>query len=237
MSESRSKICLVTIELAPFTPGGIGVLAANLAHHYAEHSDFSVLIAGDARVEKDVFSALFPRAQLINLSDVTLVNTDLTPPDHAYTTASWHRLSANICNALKALSADGTIFDIIEFADWGGLAFCTLQEKLLGHFQSSQIYVRLHSSEVMLRGVQPVRGSESYSNLLDLERKCLRDADKVIGHIASVAEATRCRLGFDHSWLENVLILPPPVIVGKTGETIRVALETLTLPPTLIQFH
>ncbi len=126
--------CFVTTELAPFTKGGIGVLLSNLLKHYnSTASSFAVLYAGETKIDKLAFEVHYPNARLYDVKGL-LLNQKFKPslPDWAFTSHPFHLLSYKVSLALQTLKEEGIQFDIIEFPDWGGLAFCALQDKLLG---------------------------------------------------------------------------------------------------------
>ncbi|MFV0296159.1 MAG: glycosyltransferase [Hyphomicrobiaceae bacterium] len=115
--------------------------------------------------------------------------------------------------ALKKLESDTGPFDIIEFTDWGGPAFYTIQEKKLGTaFDKSVLSVRLHSSEGSLRAYE-TRGW-GFENLVisDMERSALRDADIVVGHLQTIVEANKQLYCFDETWLVKTLVNVPPIV-------------------------
>lgn len=213
--------CFVTTELAPFTKGGIGVLLSNLLKHYnSTASSFAVLYAGETKIDKLAFEVHYPNARLYDVKGL-LLNQKFKPslPDWAFTSHPFHLLSYKVSLALQTLKEEGIQFDIIEFPDWGGLAFCALQDKLLGRLGEATIAVRLHSTDSILRPWQPSQGAESSSVLADIERKALRDADKIIAHLPTIAKANAEFYGFDDAWHKRVKIEMPPVYVDSITRT------------------
>lgn len=214
------KLCLVAPELAPFTAGGIGVLLSNLLREYDMAGvQFHVLALNDWQVDNRSFEATLPGVTLWRLADLDGAIDPLRhPPEWAFTTHRWHYRSYQVAQALGRLASRGVVFDVVEFPDWGGLAFCTTQDKLLGKWSDTQIAVRLHSTDSILRAGQPVAGSAAAAHLADLERKALNDADIIVAHLDSIAQATRDHFGFDDAWREKVRIDAPPIAM-KTSET------------------
>ena len=207
------KICFVTSELSPFTQGGIGVLIQNLILEYeCENVDFHVLSVDEWQVDEVSFSTIYPEVKYWRVHDLMgELSPVLNPPESSFTTHQWHYKSYQAAKALQQLALRGVEFDIVEFPDWGGLAFCSCQEKLLGNWNKTRISIRLHSTDSILRQGQPVMGSANAAHLADLERKALRDADIIVAHLYTVAEATKAHFGFDESWLTRVRIDAPPI--------------------------
>lgn len=233
------KVCFVSQEIAPFSPGGVGVLVHNLLKEYSDQNvDFHVLSIGDLFVDEISFNQIFPNATLWNLSKLVEERgkSHIAPPEWAFTTHYWHYKSYQIAQALLHLSSKGIVFDIVEFPDWCGLAFCSCQEKLLGNLDQTLIAVRLHSTDSILRSGEPVLGGEKAANLSDLERKSLQDADIVVAHLQTIVEATREHFGFTKSWMEKVRINRPPVLVSRASQSIPLGPETPICFPSKIQF-
>lgn len=218
-----TAVCFVTQELAPFTGGGIGVLIGSLIKHYqSSETQFSVLFCGQEPINSNRFSAVYPKAKLHNSSEMNIgASKHESPPSWAFTTGEWHYKSYVAMAALKELRGRGEKFDVIEFPDWGGLAFCTCQEKLLGNFAEAQLAIRLHSTDTILRPGYVASASERNANLSDIERKSLRDADVIVAHLSTVAVATQRRFGFPDPWMNKVRVNTPPVVdIDVGGESI-----------------
>ncbi|NLS00664.1 glycosyltransferase [Rhizobium sp. P38BS-XIX] len=232
------KICFVAPELSPFSTGGIGVLLHNLLVEYQDEDvEFHVLALRDSSIDNNVFKHIFPKTILWRSVDLVQTTTDpaLNPPDWAFTTHPWHYKSYQAAQALKAIAALGNAFDVIEFPDWGGLAFCAIQEKLLGNLGGALLAVRLHSTDSILRAGQPVIGGHAAANLADLERKSLLDADLVVAHLASIARATQQHFGFSTKWLSAVRIDAPPIPMKSATKSIRFETTTDICFPSKIQ--
>ncbi|ASW04889.1 glycosyltransferase [Rhizobium sp. 11515TR] len=232
------KICFVAPELAPFSAGGIGVLIHNLLIEYEDEKvEYHVLALSDSSIDNNVFAHIFPKATLWRSADVLPMTSDaaLAPPDWAFTTHPWHFKSYQAAQALKDLAARGIVFDIVEFPDWGGLGFCATQEKLLGNLGSTLISVRLHSTDSILRAGEPVTGGHGAANLSDLERKSLLDADIVVAHLSSIAEATQKHFGLSQEWLASVHVDSPPIPLKPASKSITFEATTNICFPSKIQ--
>lgn len=230
------KICLVAPEIAPFTSGGIGVLLHNLIKQYqSPDTEFHVLELGDLHVADVEFKAAFPNVVRWNATElVSEYRTAVHPPEWAFTTHAWHFKSYQAARALQQLRDNEVVFDVVEFPDWGGLAFCSCQDKLL-HGWNTLIAVRLHSTDSILRAGQPSNGGAATAILADLERKALRDADIVIAHLDSVARATKSHFGFDDAWFGKVRVDAPPVAAAPADRTIAFDVDTSICFPSKIQ--
>ncbi|WP_431274083.1 glycosyltransferase family 2 protein [Variovorax ureilyticus] len=158
-------------------------------------------------------SAAFPGLRVISID--TLDEQDRFvqhPPARAYSTSVEQWRSAVIFRSLAALN-ETTAIEYVEFPDRGGLAFCTLQERNLRNFLGeATIAVRLCSSWTQLLDAEAQVVDGRRLNLSDLERKCLRDCDRVIAAVPSVAEATRVAFAFPaEEWNARVVMhaIPP----------------------------
>ncbi len=232
------RICFVAPELYPFSSGGVGVLIHNILTKYSGlDSEMHVLAVGELAIDQVAFENIFPGVTLWRVSNLSAASDDPAriPPEWAFTTHPWHYRSHCVARALLRMAAEGVVFDVVEFPDWGGLAFCASQEKLLGKFGETAIAVRLHSTDSILRAGQPVLGGESAATLSDLERKALRDADFVIAHLMPIAEATRAHFGFLDEWLTKVRVNAPPIPLKGAECSIIFGPETTICFPSKIQ--
>lgn len=231
------KICFVAQELAPFTAGGIGVMLKNLICQYAgSEVELNILGLEDWNVDDVTFSVEYPNVKRWLVAD--LIGEQIQgkhPPEWAFTTHPWHYRSYQVAQALGNLALQGIDFDVVEFADWGGLAFCATQEKLLGRWKGTKIAVRLHSTDSILRAGQPVNGSAGAAHLADLERKSLRDADVIVAHLETVARVTKEHFGFDDEWWGRVRVDAPPVPVKPCSNSLVFDAHTPICFPSKIQ--
>ena len=210
-------LVFVTNELNPFTPGGIGRVVHNMLKtmHSADRERTIVLLLGE-EIQNQRFDALFPGARLIAVTPETYASESGVhyPPEHAISNGYWLGKSLQILRALRELS-DAEPISYVEFPDWGGLGFATIQEKKLsGFLQGTTLAVRLHSTEAMLLTAEarPV-GIETLI-LSDIERKCLRDCDLIVAQLECVADVTRDTLGFTREeWDSRVRLHAPPVLL------------------------
>ncbi len=222
-------LVFVSTELFPFTPGDIGqTMSGMLRAMDASDLARTTVVLVDAAVDVHAFQASYPGADLLNVS--TSVDTNRFahgrqhPPQRAYTHGKWHWRSAVVFRALAALAQRISI-DYIEFPDRGALGFCALQERRLTGFQANAtLAVRLHSSHTVLLHAEAQPVALEDLNHSDLERKCLRDCDRVVFAIHGVAEATREIFGFAaEEWTPRLLQHAVPLHLNDSGQGVHAA--------------
>ncbi|MDR5743740.1 glycosyltransferase [Caballeronia sp. LZ029] len=216
----------VTTELFPFTHGGIGRSIANMLSVSSEEelSRTAVVWVGD-ECDAARFAILYPKVRLIVASreSYRLADDDgiSYPPQWAFTDTDWHWHSVRALQGLLRLAAESKL-DYVEFQDWGGLGFASIQEKLLGRaFADTVLAVRLHTADSLLADVdsRPVdkRGLAVY----DLERKALADCDLIVAQLPEVARAVQTFFAFaDDDWNARVVLHASPVVldIGAVAE-------------------
>lgn len=222
---SARKVCFVTDELYPFTAGGIGRLTHNLIRASSGSGiEFHVVFPDycaftPAEVCKHFGPSVHAhQAPLRQGWSSTTEHGAIYAPAASYTDTSWHAQSVDLMRMLKQLERSGIRFDTIEFADYRGWAFCTIQEKLLGGaFAHSEIAIRLHSTDGVLQHVEPRTPTVEQLGRFELERKALLDADRIIAHLPAVPEFNARYYGFGPEWLNKVTIEFPPVVETPTA--------------------
>lgn len=211
-------LVFVTPELSPFTNGGIGRVIHNIINLMSQEERSRTFIIGlDFTFSESDLQAVLPGVRLLNINSNQDDNSRLELPSWAFTNTGWHWKSMLVLRALKYLEAVGTEIDYVEFPDWGGLGFCTTQEKLLfGFLNDCTLSVRLHScTAVLLRHEHDIPSIQTLG-LIDLERKAIRDCDLLVGQLEEVAEETRGILDIEsHEWYSKLHIHSPPVLVDR----------------------
>jgi hypothetical protein len=230
-------VCFVTDELYPFTTGGIGRVLHNLVRQGLElepDTEFHFLMPEGTPATADAVATAFGPRVLLHLAAMrsgwdACTEFEVTyPPAAAFTDTVWHAQSLDFLRALKRLNAGGTRFDVVEFPDYRGWAFCTLQEKLLGlDFQDTLVSVRLHSTDGVLQHFEPRPTTLDQASRWELERKALHDAELVIAHLPCIADFNRQHYGFEEAWSKKVVFQFPPVTSGISSRAAQGARRNL----------
>jgi glycosyltransferase involved in cell wall biosynthesis len=209
----------VTKELYPFSSGGIGRVIGNLlqAASPCDRKEMAVLWLGES-IDADKFGLVYPGVRLITapMRDFEIVDPSgrRMLPLWAYTNTEWHWMSVNAMQALSRFEKVEGPIDYIEFPDWGGLGFATIQEKRLGlAFDGAIIGVRLHSTDGVIGAHENVPRTLSSLSIFDIERKALADCDLLIAQVQEVANRMRDFYGFNHAEWDSRVILDPPVVL------------------------
>jgi glycosyltransferase involved in cell wall biosynthesis len=218
--ESR-RVCFVTSELYPLTAGGIGRLLHNLIREVQRkrlrlelHVMFPCWSEVDLTAARAAYGGLvtFHRAPSLDVRETTVDLAASYPPRWAFTDTPHHADSLELMLELKRLESEGTTFDVIEFPDYLGWGFASLQEKRLGGaFARTTLAVRLHATAGLIQWQEGQPLSQQQLGLFELERRALQDADLVVAHLAPVADAVQRLYGFDDAWRQAVQLEFPPV--------------------------
>ncbi|CAH1655404.1 Glycosyl transferase family 2 [Hyphomicrobiales bacterium] len=232
-------LAFVTFELAPFTPGGIGRVLHNMLLSMSdEDRNRSLVILVDADAATDGFTELFPGVGLVRVNSswhepgrqARMLGAHVAPAA-AYGHSPHHWRSVAVQHALAEAATRHT-FDYVEFPDWGGLGFATIQEqRLRGFLGDAVVAVRLHSAHRVLLQAEARAISRSDLNLADIERKCLRDCDVVVGQLRPFADLAREIFGLDAAdWERRLVIHAPPVLLDGREPAKETAAPTSNQP-------
>lgn len=212
-------LVFVTMELSPFTSGGIGRVIHNiLKSMLASDRQRAHVVALDCSINQLEFVNAFPEVRLTSLSgeddNGRYDAAGHHPPRSAFSDTDLHWKSTVVLRALRTLASEVEI-DYVEFPDWGGLGFATIQEKRISAFlEHATLAVRLHSAHAVLLHHEARVVSASDRIIADIERKCLRDCDLIVGQLEPVAERTREIFGFSQAeWNPRLVIHAPPVLL------------------------
>lgn len=210
-------------ELFPFTAGGIGRVAANiLATSTPEELSNTAVVYLTDGLDARRFNAVYPEVHFVDAGPSTYRTVDRKgrryPGAHAYNDTMLHGESVRAMQALLKLEARHGPIGYVEFGDWGGNAFASAQEKLLGRaLKEATIAVRLHSTDSVLAMVEG-RSTDIHALCLhDLERKALADCDMIVAQLQSVADRMKTFYGFaDVEWDDRVVVHAPPVVLDHS---------------------
>jgi len=212
----------VATELHPFTAGGIGRVLANLIEEMSadERADTCVVLQRDD-IDESRVTRLYPgiRVVVARTADYRTMGDDgrRYPPAWAFTDTEWHWRSVLVMQTLADLEAKAGPLGYIEFPDWGGLGYATLQERLLGTaFVGSTIAVRLHSASAVIAAHESVAQNLRSLALADIERKCVADCDILVSQLQGVGDRMRVEYGFTpEQWDPRVVLAAPPVVLDE----------------------
>jgi hypothetical protein len=245
MSRPR-KVCLVLEELYPFTAGGI----ARLAHNFILESgrrganvEFHIAWAGSRPLTTDEAQGVLGPRTFVHRVEVhggeapSFQGQKLHPPRWAYSNSDFQAQSLRLMLELERVSAEAGPFDVIEFPDFRGWGYCSLQEKRLrGLFRDTVLAVRLHGSAGVIEHFEQVSLDSYDHGRLEIERKALLDADLVVGHLDDVVTLYQHFYGFDADWRRRALTqLPPAVLVEKPVAPVALTWESPIVFATKIQ--
>ncbi|BDL41098.1 glycosyltransferase [Methylorubrum sp. GM97] len=224
----KKSVCLVTNELYPFAPGGIGRLMYNWIK---QNSELEVPVAlhlliseelNDKSVEIQEFCAQYEvECHFCNEDDLEL--TRLGRAIAPSIKQSWdylhpYRVSYQYFVSLLRLERSGVVFDLIEFPDYGGWGAISIEAKRAGlAFVNTEICVRLHSSYGVIVSTERFYHHPSgYGGaMVDLERFALAYADRIIAHQKSILEFNLNFYKFTEDWRNKAIIETPPILLDE----------------------
>lgn len=215
-------LAFVTMDFYPLTTGEVGRVIHNMlvAMPSSDRARTVVILLGEA-LDLALARASFPDVRFEGLDDVAeVLDSDRYPPKNAYRhTTEWHWRSVCVLRKLLKLEREGLAFDYIEFPDYCGLGFAATQEKLfMGAFSQATLAIRLHGTEGLNLSAEAHPTDRNTLVLYDIERKAMRDCDRVIAPSMPVANHYLSFYGFDLSeWATRVVLHSLPVPVDNAG--------------------
>ncbi|MEW6434459.1 MAG: hypothetical protein AB1730_23405 [Myxococcota bacterium] len=200
------QVAFVTDELYPFSPGGIGRLVHNLvqASVAADPAIEIALLVPGVRPPPERVRALFgPRVNVHSFSNAP--RTRATCAAHAAGLGARDRL-------IELEQATGG-FDVIEFHDFRGLAFPSIQTKGLGvALRDSWIRVRIHGPASLIGWLEGEPVTPEMLAVFELERASLAQADEVVGPARTVINALADFFWLGPSWRQAARVEFPPAV-------------------------
>jgi lipopolysaccharide biosynthesis protein/glycosyltransferase involved in cell wall biosynthesis len=218
----KKYLAFVTMEIYPLTTGEIGRFIHNMlvTMPSSDRGRTVVILVGEA-LDLGLARAAFPDVRFEGLDDVAEVrDSDRYPPKNAYQhTTEWHWRSVCVLRKLLKLEQEGLAFDYIEFPDYCGLGFAATQERLFeGAFSQSTLAIRLHGTEGLNLSAEAHPTDKTTLALYDIERKSMRDCDRVIAPSMPVADHYCAFYGFDLSeWASRTVLHSLPVPTENAG--------------------
>ena len=235
---SRKSICLVSNEMYPFLPGGIGRLMYNFCERNVERGHpvdlhFLLPAAGGSQQEEEIRAAYAGKARIHFAPAQSDLNDPLSwavrhgnahhPEFAVHYSEAWlyhHGL-------LRAEQALGRPFDLVEWPDFGGWSSAALQAREVGFAHRGTVFAyRLHSSQGLITDAERYshHPSQWFGALLDLERQGLAQSDLIVGHLSSIVDANAQHYRFDEEWAREAIVEFPPITVDPHSSNPEVAL-------------
>ena len=226
----RPRVCLLTNEVYPARPGGIGRLMHNFAiqnRDAGQPADLHFLVHGAAPGEIAALEAHFGDAATFHTCPDLGSSADplarILAGDRIYPAdMAPHYRTAYACHLglLSAEAQSGGPFDYVEIPDLAGWGHAILAARDAGlAHQGSRIVCRLHSSQGMITRAERYSHHPSawFGAAFDMERHCIAHADLIVGHVASVITANADHYGLGPDWLARTRCDFPPILLD--GDT------------------
>ncbi|MCR9054970.1 MAG: hypothetical protein NXI26_24195 [bacterium] len=124
---------------------------------------------------------------------------------------------------VHAQTVIGRDFDIIEFPDLSGWGACAIAAKSSGMaFQNTLMSIRLHSSFGLIYLAEPGYHipSDWVAAVFDIERKAMRDADLIVGHLDDIVTKNAEVYGLPHIDEGRYVVERPPIILDDAEESV-----------------
>jgi hypothetical protein len=185
-----------------------------------------------SEIEEAKFKVVYPEVKLVraSINDYsTKVGPAIFPDLNQFDTSYLQGESVLAFQALQMLEAQVGNLEYVEFADWGGCAYASCQEKKLGRaLQDTTLAVRLHTTDSVLASIESRLVDLSSLCLYDLERKALADCDLIVAQLQTVSDAMRDFYDFEETdWNQRAVVSAPPVLL----DTLPPATSTTQVTP------
>ncbi len=214
------KICFVSYEIHPTTPGGCGVLLHNAAHILLRQNHrviFLLDIPPDKFEQFQQFDrSALPNSQLCRAYHVETLGADLPLTADSFGGNEFLWRSYRVHFALKKLVA-AELPDVVEFFDFTGVAYTSLLAKITQQdYQKSRLVIRLHNSLELIDREESTK-SHNFEQYLAyaLEHSALRLAETIL--YPSEAYLTRSYRPYYEAWLGQTVPSKPPLVDHPRG--------------------
>ncbi|WP_156295535.1 hypothetical protein [Methylobacterium aquaticum] len=226
----RRNVCLVTNEIYPFAPGGIGRLISNwiIQNKEFDRVNLHLLLPKELNSRASEIIEYCAKHNVVAhfCEPKCLTNTEFGVLLNQSQHTNWDYLQAYYTSymyfaKLKEIESQEVIFDVIEFPDYGGWGAVSIEAKRSGiAFHETQIAVRLHSTfGIIVKHEEFYHQSSGWhAGLVDLERLSLDHADIIIGHIKEIARENMEFYRLSDQWFRQVIIETPPIYVDNDIE-------------------
>ena len=247
MSVRKPSVCLITNELYPLGPGGIGRMLYNFARQnerlgFPADIHFLVpqaLLTSRSDAREVLEAALDGIATLHVCPDLDAIPTPLAQllnrsKQFPWTNEWLYAESYRYYLGLRAAEEKrGAPFDVVEFTDFGGWGAASIEAKRAGlAFADTLIAVRVHSTQGILNGVERFAHTPGFwaGIMFDAERHLYANADLVVGHDPAILDHTARSYALEKRWLGRTLLEFPPVYL-RTGPGTYLEAEDVEVPP------
>ena len=247
MSARKPSVCLVTNELYPLGPGGIGRMLYNFAKQNERlgfpadvHFLVPKALMTSRRDAQEVLEAALDGIATLHVSpDLGAVPTPLAQllgrsKDFPWTNEWLYAESYRYYLGLRAAEEGrGAPFDVVEFTDFGGWGAASIEAKRAGFaFADTLLSVRIHSTQGILNGVERFAHNPGLwaGIMFDAERHLYANADLVIGHDPAILEHTARSYALEERWEGRALLEFPPIYL-RTKPGTYIQAEDIEVPP------
>ncbi len=220
------KLCLLTNEMYPFLPGGIGRLMYNFCmQNMASKTpvELHYLLPATPKGEQEKIRDYYAGKatihfcpELLDVNDEVAQAISAEQAFHPEFAVNYKDSISYYHGLLMAEAAAQGGFDLVEVADMGGWGQAIIAAKRAGMaFQNTQIACRLHSSIGIITEFERYHHHPStwFSAKLDLERQTILGADIVVGHVPSVVQQNARHYNLGEKWADDVIVEFPPILL------------------------
>lgn len=226
----KPRICFVTNELYPLGPGGIGRMLYNFARQNEQMNapaELFYLVAPELVADRADLArlndALGGHATVVvapRLSDIPYSFARVLERAASHPWSLEQLLATSYSyyvGLLEAERAAGGPFDIIEFPDFGGWGFASVEAKRAGlAFGSTILSARLHSTRGMIIRAEKYEYPSIWNGIVcDAERHLLAHADLVVGHVQSIIDANAENYRLSERWRGRSHLEFPPIMLER----------------------